>query len=73
MRAADLSAIEQANALTVQGHQQLDNGDAPAAYKSWTQALAIYRSEKHQEGIDGSLINQSFGSPTVRTVFQCLF
>lgn len=58
-RAVDRLAIEQANTLTAQGHQQLDSGNAAAAYQTWTQALAIYRSEKYQEGIRGSLVNQS--------------
>lgn len=58
-RAANLSAIEKANTLTAKGHEQLDNGNASAAYQTWAAALDIYHSEKYQEGIRGTLINQS--------------
>lgn len=69
-RAADLSAIEQANALTIQGHQQLDDGNAAAAYQSWTKALTIYRLQQHQEGISGSLVNQSLAHQQLGQFFN---
>lgn len=54
------SAIKsQAQILTQQGHQQLDQGQAYAALASWQQAQKLYRQADYPEGITGSLINQS--------------
>ncbi len=54
------SAIRtQAQTLTQQGHQQLDNGQAYAALNSWLKATELYREAQFPEGVMGSLINQS--------------
>lgn len=45
--------------LTKKGHEQLDRGQATTALETWLEALKIYRQLHHQEGISGSLINQS--------------
>lgn len=59
VRAADLSPMDQADALTVQGHQQLERGNPSGAYESWAKALKLYQRANHQDGIKGSFINQS--------------
>lgn len=58
-RATDLTPMDQADALTVQGHQQLERGNPSGAYESWAKALQLYQRANHQDGIKGSLINQS--------------
>lgn len=59
VRAADLTLMDQADALTVQGHQQLERGNPSGAYKSWAKALKLYQQADHPDGIKGSLINKS--------------
>lgn len=58
-RAADLTPMDQADALTVQGHQQLERGNPSGAYESWAKALKLYQQANHPDGIKGSLINKS--------------
>lgn len=59
VRAADLTPMDQADALTVQGHQQLERGNPASAYESWAKALKLYQQANHPGGIKGSLINKS--------------
>ncbi|MGR3279008.1 CHAT domain-containing protein [Acaryochloris marina NIES-2412] len=59
VRAADLTPMDQADALTVQGHQQLERGNPSGAYESWAKALKLYQQANHPDGIKGSLINKS--------------
>ena len=58
-RAADLTPMDQADALTVRGHQQLERGNPSGAYDSWAKALTLYQQADHSDGIKGSRINQS--------------
>ncbi len=50
---------QQAQALTQLGHKQLDQGQAEAALQTWQNAIKVYQQLRNQEGINGSLINQS--------------
>jgi CHAT domain-containing protein len=50
---------DRARLLTKKGHEQLDRGQAATALETWQEALKIYRQLHHQEGISGSLINES--------------
>jgi hypothetical protein len=50
---------DRARLLTKKGHEQLVRGQAATALETWQEALKIYRQLHHQEGISGSLINQS--------------
>lgn len=59
VRADDLTPMDQADALTVQGHQQLERGNPSGAYKSWAKALKLYQQAHHPDGIKGSLVNKS--------------
>lgn len=59
VRAADLTLMDQADALTVQGHQQLERGNPSSAYESWAKALKLYQQANHPDGIKGSLVNKS--------------
>lgn len=49
----------QARLLTQKGHEQLNQGQAAAALKTWQEASKIYRQLRNQEGVTGSLLNQS--------------
>jgi len=50
---------DRARLLTKKGHEQLDRGQAATALETWLEASKIYSQLHHQEGISGSLINQS--------------
>jgi len=49
----------EAQTLTQQGLEQLNRGNAAGALRSWEQSTILYRQLEFQEGITGSLINQS--------------
>ncbi len=49
----------QAQTLTKMGHEQLSQGQAREAIQTWKEANRIYRKLHYQEGITGSLVNQS--------------
>jgi len=51
--------LQQAESLIQTGQEQLNQGQAFDALQSWQQATQIYRQLKNDEGITGSLINQS--------------
>ncbi len=48
-----------AKILTQKGHEQLQQGQAHEALKTWSEAYKIYRSSSNSDGVTGSLINQS--------------
>lgn len=48
-----------AQTLTRSGREQLDRGNAASALQTWSEATKIYTRLHYQEGIVGSLINQS--------------
>lgn len=50
---------ERAQLLTQKGHEQLDRGQAASALETWQAASKIYSNLHNQEGVVGSLINQS--------------
>ncbi len=50
---------EQAIALTQKGHEQLDRSQAAEALETWQAATKIYSNLHNEEGVKGSLINQS--------------
>lgn len=52
-------AIYQADELTQSGQKLLDQGQAKEALLNWEEATKIYRRINYQEGVTGSLINQS--------------
>ena len=61
-QAANLEKTDQqhqAQTLTLMGHEQLSQGQTRVALKTWEEANRIYRKLQHQEGITGSLVNQS--------------
>lgn len=49
----------QAQQLTQKGHAQLNQGQAAEALETWRKATKLYQQLKNQEGVIGSLINQS--------------
>ncbi len=51
--------LQQAEIFVQRGQEQLNQGQASEALQSWQQATQIYRQLKDDEGITGSLINQS--------------
>ncbi len=50
---------QQAKSLTQAGQEHLNRGDTITALKDWQEATKIYRQINYQEGVAGSLINQS--------------
>lgn len=50
---------QQARTLTERGHQELQAGQPETALQTWQAANQLYRQLNNQEGISGSLINQS--------------
>lgn len=50
---------KQAQLLTKEGQQQLNFGQPQEALKTWEEATKLYLKLNYQEGITGSLINQS--------------
>lgn len=61
-QAANLEETDQqhqAQTLTKMGHEQLSQGQAREALQTWQEANRIYRKLHHEEGITGSLVNQS--------------
>jgi len=55
----DPALQQQAETLTEEGHKQLSIGQTNQALDSWKEAGKIYQKLHNQEGITGSLINQS--------------
>lgn len=51
---------QQAKILTQSGQENLDRGDTITALNNWQEATKIYRQINYQEGVSGSLINQSW-------------
>ncbi|RCJ40943.1 hypothetical protein A6770_36865 [Nostoc minutum NIES-26] len=49
----------QAKLLTEKGHELLDRGRNSEAFEAWKQATKIYRKLQYEQGITGSLINES--------------
>ena len=58
-KAADLTPLDKADALTVQGNQQLDQGNPSGAFTSFEKAQSFYQEIKNEEGIRGSRINKA--------------
>jgi len=54
-----LASPEQAAILTQEGFQYLDQGQTVAALETWQKAYKAYQNIGNQEGMKGSLINQS--------------
>ncbi|YAF99529.1 MAG: CHAT domain-containing protein (plasmid) [Nodularia sp. CChRGM 3473] len=50
----------QARLLTQKGQTLFDNGRAAEAFQVWDKATKIYRQIHYEEGVIGSLINQTF-------------
>lgn len=50
---------QQAKILTQLGQEIFDRGDTITALRNWQEATKIYRRINYQEGVSGSLINQS--------------
>lgn len=57
--AAPTNPAQQAQALLDQGKQQLAQGNAATALKSWKRAAALYRNLGDSQGVTGILVNQS--------------
>jgi len=55
----------EARSLTQQGHEQLAQGKAEEALKTWERATEIYTQLGYTEGINGSKINQSLALQTL--------
>lgn len=53
------TAGDRAEALNLQGQQQLDHGDPQAALETWLQAETLYRKAGEQAGKIGSQLNQA--------------
>lgn len=58
-KAADLTPLDKADALTVQGNQQLDQGNPSGAFTSFEKAQSFYQEINNEEGIRGSRINKA--------------
>lgn len=58
-KAADLTPLEKADALTVQGNQQLDMGNPGAAHTSFKKAQSFYQQIDNTDGIKGSQVNKA--------------
>ncbi|WP_256872011.1 tetratricopeptide repeat protein [Nostoc sp. TCL26-01] len=56
---AIINPLQQAEILIQTGQEQLNQGQVSEALQSWEQATKIYRQLRDDEGITGSLINQS--------------
>ena len=56
---AGLSLQHQAQKLTDKGHEQLHQGRATEALKTWQEATRLYQQLNNQEGVIGSSINES--------------
>ncbi|MBD2255718.1 CHAT domain-containing protein [Nostoc parmelioides] len=57
--------LRQAQSLIQQGQEQLNQGQALTALNLWQQATQIYRRLQNEQGIKGSLINQSIALQTL--------
>jgi len=55
----DSALSHQAQLLTNEGFQQLNHGQAAEALTTWEKANHIYQKLNYQEGVTGTLINQS--------------
>lgn len=53
------SSIEEAEQLTNNGHQYLQQGNPGNAIETWLKALEIYQKEKNKEGEKNTLVNLS--------------
>ncbi|WP_126987705.1 CHAT domain-containing protein [Nostoc sp. PCC 7120 = FACHB-418] len=62
---ANNEQLQQAESLIQQGQEQLNQGQASEALTSWQQATQIYRRLQDEQGIKGSLINQSIALQTL--------
>lgn len=58
-KAADLPPLDKADALTVQGNQQLDQGNPSGAFASFEKAQSFYQESNNKEGVKGSQINKA--------------
>ncbi|MBC1305780.1 tetratricopeptide repeat protein, partial (plasmid) [Trichormus variabilis N2B] len=65
MAQANAEKLQQAQSLIQQGQKQLNQGQASQALQSWQQATQIYRRLQDEQGIKGSLINQSIALQTL--------
>ncbi|BAT56736.1 TPR repeat protein (plasmid) [Nostoc sp. NIES-3756] len=65
MAQANDEELQQAQSLIQQGQKQLNQGQASQALQSWQQATQIYRRLQDEQGIKGSLINQSIALQTL--------
>lgn len=50
---------ESAKQLTQQGHSYLNRGMPAEAFQTWKKAKELYEKQKNQNGVIGSLVNQS--------------
>jgi CHAT domain-containing protein len=57
--AASTPSLETAKSLTQQGFSQLYDGKPEAAFKTWQAAYRAYEQLNNEQGMNGSLINQS--------------
>lgn len=55
----------EAQTLTRRGLEQLNQGNSVEALHSWEQSTRLYRQLEFQEGVTGSLINQSLAMQTL--------
>ncbi|MBW4557151.1 MAG: CHAT domain-containing protein [Trichormus sp. ATA11-4-KO1] len=60
VQAVQKAQQQQAELLTQRGQEQLNQGQAAEAFKSWRQATKIYHQLRNSESVTGSLINQNF-------------
>lgn len=77
---AETQQQEQAIALTRKGHEQLDRSQAANALETWQATTKIYSDLQDEEGVKGSLINQSLALQALgmypracKTLVQALF
>ena len=59
VKAADLAPLDKADALTLQGNQQLDQGNPSGAFVSFEKAQSLYKQVNDDDGFKGSLINKA--------------
>lgn len=56
---ASTPSLEIAQSLTQQGFLQLYNGQPETAFQTWQAAYRAYEQLNNEQGMNGSLINQS--------------
>ena len=54
-----LAQSDSAKQLTQQGHRYLDQGKPSEAFDAWGRAKELYEKQNNQNGVIGSLVNQS--------------